>query len=512
MKNASIKKRFPTLSLLAALAAVMSASPVLASSEAALKRFSNEIDTVDLSPDKSLRASTDPKRDERAKEELGYSLGMQAYTYGLPSLRFEEFRFGLNRMVKAYAKRGLTTFSESALDGGQLNEIIHVRMLSTPSLKLGVTPNNDTMYSSCFYQLKDEPLILDVPDIPERYYSVQIVDGNLSNAAYIGTRATQAKAGQYALVGPDWKGQLPAGIARIDVPTNEGFFAIRILVDGDEDTTEVAKLQDRFTVSPLSSVLGESVVVFREEFPTPQTEGELSDYARIVDFAQRNPPRTEAGLAVWDSFQHLGLFLDRPFTPDTIDPAIKRGMQRAISSTRDLIAWKVKYRGHKSKNMWNVDLIGGNYGQDYLARAEGSIQGLVVHNAAEGMYFHTYHDGDGDVLNGDQSYSLTFSADYLPPVNAFWSLTGYTDDYNLVENDMHRYSIGDRTAGLTYNPDGSLTLRIQATPPQEGVNNWLPSPAGKMFRLNLRMYMPKPGVLNKESIEQYVPPLLKVTP
>lgn len=511
MKNSNASSRLAVVSMFATLATVIIPSPAFGAEDTALQRFASEANTVDLSPDKALRASTDPQRDERAKEELGYSLGMQAYTYGLPSLRFEEFRFGLNRLAKAYAKKGLSTFSASSLDGGQFNEIIHVRMLSTPSLKLGVTPNNDTMYSSCFYQLKDEPLVLSIPNITDRYYSVQIVDGNLSNAAYIGTRATQARAGQYALVGPEWKGELPEGMTRIEVPTNEGFFAIRILVDGDEDTTAVAALQDQFTVSPLSSVLGESVVVSREEFPVPNTEGELSDYARIVDFAQRNPPQTQAGLAIWDSFQHLGMSLDDPFTPADIDPAIKKGMQRSISATKDLIAWKVKYRGHKSKNMWNIDLVGGNYGQDYLARAEGSIQGLVVHNAAEGMYFHTYHDGDGDVLSGDRAYSLTFSADYLPPVNAFWSLTGYTDDYNLVENDLQRYSIGDRTAGLKYNSDGSLTLRVQSTPPKEGVSNWLPSPEGGMFRLNLRMYMPKQDVLNKKSIEQYVPPLLKAT-
>ncbi|NIB39246.1 DUF1254 domain-containing protein [Pseudomaricurvus alkylphenolicus] len=474
-----------------------------------LQRYTSENEVVDLSPDKSLRASTDPRRDERAKEELGYSLGMQAYTYGLPSLRFEEFRYGLNRMADAYAKRGMNSFSESSLDGAQFNEIVHVRMLSTPSLKLGITPNNDTMYSSCFYQLKDEPLVLTVPDIQDRYYSVQVVDGNLSNAAYIGTRATHARPGKYALVGPDWQGELPKGMTRIDVPTNEGFFALRILVDGAEDTGTVMALQDQFYVKPLSAEEGQKVVTTREEFPQPVTSGELPDFARIVDFAHRNPPQDAAGKAIWDSFKHIGLSLEQEFDPASLDPAIKRGMKRAIAATKDLIAWKVKYRGHKSQSMWNVDLVGGRYGQDYLARAEGAIQGLVVHSAAEGMYFHTYHDGAGETLNGSNNYTLTFSADHLPPVNAFWSLTGYTDDYNLVENDFRRYSIGDRTQGLTYNADGSLTLYIQSAEPKQGTSNWLPIPEGEMFRLNLRMYMPKPGVLDEASIEHYVPPVIR---
>ncbi len=497
--------------LTAALASTQSLPALAAGDNAPPQTFTAAHEEVDLSPDRSLRASTNLQRDEQAKEELGYSLGMQAYTYGLPSMRFEEFRYGLNLLALAHARRELNTFSQSSHDGAQFNELVHVRSLSTPSLKLGVTPNNDTLYSSCFYQLKNEPLVLTIPDIQDRYYSVQIVDGNLSNVAYLGTRATDSQPGKYALVGPDWTGDLPADITRIDVPTNEGFFALRILTDGGKDTEEVTTLQKQFEARPLSAELNGTVVQEWQDFPRPATEGELPDYARIVDFAQRNPPRNAAGRAIWDSFKHLGLSLDEPFKPEHIDPAIKRGMQRAIAATRDLIAWKVKYRGHKSKSMWNVDLVGGRYGQDYLARAEGAIQGLVVHSAAEGMYFHTYHDGAGEALNGQHQYTLTFSPDHLPPVDAFWSLTGYTDDYNLVENEFQRYSIGDRTGGLSYNKDGSLTLHIQSSMPESGGNNWLPVPDGEMFRLNLRMYMPKPGVLTKESIEHYVPPVVKTT-
>lgn len=492
-------------------ATVLGTTMTAASSAAdtSVARVNSEMPMVDLSPAKDLRASKSVERDEKAKEELGYSLGMQAYLYGLPSLRFEEFRYGLNRMAKAYAQRGLERFSASSEDGSQYNEIVHVRQLSTPDLKLGVTPNNDTMYSSAFYQLRDEPLVITVPDIQDRYYSIQIVDGYLSNVAYLGTRATQAKAGKYVLVGPGWKGEIPEQMTAIHVPTNEGFFAIRILVEGPEDTKNVIALQDQFMTRPLSAELGKKVFIHNEDFPQPNTQGELQEFRRIVEFAQNNPPQTPEAKAIWHSFAHLGMRLDKAFDPNTIDPAIKRGMQRSIQAAKDVVAWKVKFRGHKSENMWNVDLVGGRYHQDYLARAEGSIQGLVVHSAAEGVYFHTYHDGDGESLNGDNQYTLHFSADHLPPVNAFWSLTGYTDDYNLVENPMQRYSIGDRTPSLKYNKDGSLTLYIQSEPPAEGTDNWLPAPKGEMFRLNLRMYMPKVGVLNAESIERYVPPVVK---
>ncbi len=239
------------------------------------------------------------------------------------------------------------------------------------------------------------------------------------------------------------------------------------------------------------------------------TEGELSEYRRIVELAQRNPPKDPRTLSMWQSFKYIGLSLDQPFNPASVDPAIKKGMQRALESTEDVIAWKVKYRGYKSESMWNVDLRGGSYEQDFLARAEGAIQGLIVHDSDEGMYFHTYHDGNGELLNGSERYEVHFPANNLPPVKAFWSMTSYTDAYNLVENEIERYSIGDRTEGLKYNPDGSLTLYIQSTPPTQGISNWLPTPEGDLFRINFRMYMPKPVMKDKTKLEAYLPPLVK---
>lgn len=72
-----------------------------------------------------------------------------------------------------------------------------------------------------------------------------------------------------------------------------------------------------------------------------------------------------------------------------------------------------------------------------------------------------------------------------------------------------RYSIGDRTEGLKYNSDGSLTLYIQSTPPVQGTSNWLPTPEGDLFRINFRMYMPKPVMKDKTKLEAYLPPLVK---
>src|SRR6478752_4724884 len=79
-----------------------------------------------------------------------------------------------------------------------------------------VTPNSDTPYSFVWMDLRAEPVVLSVPAIdPKRYYSVMLCDGNTYIYGYIGTRTTGNEAGDYMVVGPDWKGAVPAEIKKV---------------------------------------------------------------------------------------------------------------------------------------------------------------------------------------------------------------------------------------------------------------------------------------------------------
>lgn len=108
----------------------------------------------------------------------------------------------------------------------------------------------------------------------------------------------------------------------------------------------------------------------------------------------------------------------------------------------------------------------------------------------------TFTDESGQRLDGGSSYTLTFVQ--APPVGAFWSLTMYdVPNYYLVENPIGRYSISDRTPGLAYAADRTLTITISAAEPVDPAAraNWLPAPTGP-FRPVLRMYMPGAPLLD----------------
>ena len=118
----------------------------------------------------------------------------------------------------------------------------------------------------------------------------------------------------------------------------------------------------------------------------------------------------------------------------------------------------------------------------------------------QAFYGQWTKDASGEPLDGSKSkYTFTFPKDQLPPVRFFWSVTMYDLKTRLlVDNPINRYSIGDRTEGLKYNPDGGLTLYVQKdSPGKEKESNWLPAPAGSMSIIS-RMYGPDDRILKGE--------------
>ena len=121
-------------------------------------------------------------------------------------------------------------------------------------------------------------------------------------------------------------------------------------------------------------------------------------------------------------------------------------------------------------NGWLVNLDVGNYGTDYLLRAAVAKFGLGANSPEEAVYPSTFIDNHGQNLTGANNYLIHFDKGQTPPVNAFWSITLYNDKFYLAENPINRYSIGQHTEGLQYNPDGSLDIYIQHASPGKKKN------------------------------------------
>jgi len=134
--------------------------------------------------------------------------------------------------------------------------------------------------------------------------------------------------------------------------------------------------------------------------------------------------------------------------------------------------------------------------------------GIVAVYTVEGVYLNTRLDSDGLFLSGDNDYTITFPPGGTPNVGAFWSVTMYGQDHNLVSNGINRYKLGTYPVGIMQtNGDASLTIYIQNDMPSpDKVSNWLPAPTGG-FYLIMRNYIPGSNIVDQTWAP---PPVLSV--
>jgi len=429
------------------------------------------------------------------REDYAYTLGVQAYVFGFPYIYLPSLRW--NWVTVPKPATGVTPYAA-------LNHFFHVRFLADASYRDGGSPNNDTLYSMAWVDVSKEPVILSHPDMGDRYFTFELACLDSDNFAYVGKRTTGGKAGSFALVGPHWNGKLPHGVKKIDRSrTNSILILGRTLVDGKADTPAVNKLQDQYSLVPLSlwGKKNAELPASRDVWAPfdPKTDP-LAEWKTMNRAMTEDPPEKRLGKLV-ELFGRIGVGPGQDV--DTLDEASKRGLARAAVAGRQMLNDVIKsgLLGRRV-NEWNIPPAAfGRAGlaDDFLLR--GALQclgGIIANEPDEAVYFNTTKDAAGQPLDSSKSYALHFPPGQLPKVNAFWSITLYDPTYNLTPNPIDRYAIGNRTAGLKTDADGGLTVYIQsASPGKDREANWLPSPKSGGFMLIMRTYMP-----GKDIVEQ----------
>jgi hypothetical protein len=114
------------------------------------------------------------------------------------------------------------------------------------------TGTDDVLYVGGWLDLAQGPLVLRVPDMAGRYYSVQFTDpSDGTDFAYIGKRTTGTAAGEYLISGRGWKGAVPPGMTPISSPNNAVLVVGRVFVAGDSDLPTAYGLAQQIQLTPL---------------------------------------------------------------------------------------------------------------------------------------------------------------------------------------------------------------------------------------------------------------------
>ncbi len=380
----------------------------------------------------------------------------------------------------------------------KVNVLDNATRLAGPNSASVAYPNDDTLYSTAFLDLRAGPQLLSIPPISGRYVDFQLLDMYTNTIADVGVLTGGGHGGTYAFVGPGWHGIIPKGAARIDVPTPDAWLLGRTQVKGPADLLAAVELEAQYSLTALSghgsgTTGGPSTLACpAPALPSSTSLGFLGDLER--DMAADPPAATDG--PVVQAMAAAGIGPGR--TPGATTSGNAANYLKALRLGASLLAGAA---GEGSATIWTGYTRGavGSYGTDYLERARLAEETLGTQVPTQAVYFSANCAQSGTTttpLAGTRSYEIRFPAGDLPPhgSDGFWSITLYNAAGFLVANPIDRYSIGDETPGLIPGADGSLTIVMSASRPGETDVNWLPAPKGA-FSLVLRVYDPTPQVL-----------------
>jgi hypothetical protein len=425
----------------------------------------------------SATASTDPGPIRAAV------LAAQAYIYGYPLLEHERVR---STATSLNTISSLTSFANPDVDP------------IWQAIGGGKRPNVDTFYSVAELDLSDGPVVLTIPGMGTRYFSFQLTDPYTNVSGYIGSRTTGYGPGSYAIT---WTGGPPVdvpGATVIEVPYASMLMLGRTLAGDELDQQTAIELMKDYKLEP-TGVTGPNNAIL------PASDRSIDILNAISDAITANPPPAQdapllnsiaaigvgPGLQVADA--HLGLL-----STLAVDLAV-----RATAALLPVLAGFTQYMAAIQNAGWATpDMAIGDYGTDYVLRAGVAEVGLVANTPEEAMYSAGLLNRYLIPLDGIGSYVLHFAPGEAPPAQAFWSVTVYTADGQLVKNPQNRYSVSSsRPDELVYRPDGSIDIIFSRTDPGDPGANWLPIPLGG-FSAYLRTYVPSEAALDG----QWVPP------
>lgn len=433
----------------------------------------------------------------------------RAYLYGLQQAIF-------------YGQRWIYTQNDAKENDiySGVNRFFWVRKQITPDFPV-VTPNATTLYGSGFLDLQAGPIVIEVPEITDRYFSVQVMDQYGIFRMIVGSPFNGTRARNYILVPPGYEKNLPADFPTTDIiqwQSKTAYAVVRMAVEtgSESEIKTINRYQDEVTATPVAEWVANShrglpqagrkiqpgkfiVPEGLPDYAIGQVDKQTAEqYFTLLSVILNDPTMTllSDSLLETEMIGQLkavnigeGLTFDWSKLPSEQQAALEAGFKAGFKRVRTTLKTNLI-----NMNGWGSVRNAGGFETRWMDRA-------VIADAAwaapdknishAGAFLFT--DADGQPLNGKNKYTMTFDMDDLPPVTQFWSIPIYDSNGYFVANEINRYTVNSfmLKAGDLAVKDGKLVIYIQHEKPTDPdqAKNWLPAPADGM-RFTARFYGP----------------------
>ncbi|WP_160012157.1 DUF1254 domain-containing protein [Rhizobium sp. 18055] len=429
------------------------------------------------------------------------TFGRNVYLWGWPLIDARHRR-------ASFARAPEPGYQGGVLPAAPTGYVSMLRDYITPAQRFVAHPNQDVVYGFGFAAVDKDPVIIQVPDFGDRFWVYALYDARSDEFSKLG-KQYGSKPGLYMVVGPNWKGDIPAGIIEVfHSPTDLVGMAPRVFMDDTaEDRKAIQPVINQVLLYPLNKFTGRMETKDWAKAPSfgPSSQGGKETrwvdpdtfFDELPDVLNEVPPLPgEEAL-----YANIRALLEEAAKHPEIKATLK---EVAADTEKSLITplFAFTNNGVPIGNGWTTPANGARFGYDYVTRTATAKSNMYVNQPEETRYFFLDIDADGKRMNGKNRYTITFPPGQSPPANGFWSLTMYDKNHFFSPNAIKRYSLGTKNKTLKMDSDGSLTIYLQHDSPGENKeSNWLPAPADD-FSTTIRTYWPKPEVLEG----QWVPP------
>lgn len=375
-----------------------------------------------------------------------------------------------------------------------------------------LTPNPDSIYFMSFWNVKDGPVVIEIPPAKGGSIAGNIVtiwQMPLEDAGPEG--ADKGKGGKYLITPPGYAGKVPAGYYHLPSDTFSGFALLRSNLPSHSaaDVAKSVAYGKGIKIYPLSRAANPPATTFVDAYDVmfDSTIKYDASFYRNLDRVIQNEPWLPRDRVMIDQLKTLGIEKGKPFNPDAATQdalgAAAKEAQALLSQRYDAgfpvinpgIRWfpaamaeviKAVQNGYADLDLYPVDARGVTYTLGFTGiKRIGTAQ----------FYLMTSKDKDGNPFDGGASYKLTVPAN--APVKQYWSATVYDRDTHALVKNMNRASLASISPGVQKNPDGSIDVFFGPQAPAGKEANWVPTDPNRKFELLFRLYGPEKPLFDK---------------
>ncbi|MCW8279204.1 DUF1254 domain-containing protein [Pseudomonas sp. PCH199] len=420
---------------------------------------------------------------------------VEAAIWGMPLVNFDAMR-------QAYFRDA----------GARYNDVMY---WSRPSdwKNQTTTPNHSTLYVMTFVNLKDGPVVLDVPATTTTGLYGAVLDAWTVPLLNVGSRGQDlGKGGRYLILPPGYEGDVPVGFIRVQSSTYNNYTLLRVITrtTGEQDLADGVNYLKTLKVYPLSKALAipaNNYIDVADKVYDGIARYDASFYESLARMVSEEPVQNR-DMSIMGQLSALGIGKGQDFQADpkrqellanAVDEAHAYMMEGYSRSGVAIWGEQRKWRslaGPKQALGTKLSFIEPGQGVylDDRAYAWFAMYGPIVPPGPQ-VYMKSYETAKGELLEGGNSYRLTIPAN--APAKDFWALDVYDARTAGFIREAQVVGLDSYSRQMEKNPDGSVDLYFAPKPPPGHENNWIATQAGQPFFTMFRIYGPEQAMVDR---------------